>query len=632
MKSTLKIVAGLLSFAMVLTLVVGFAVSQADAQTVSFTRNLTVGSRGADVTDLQTILATGGFLSVSPTGYFGALTKAALGAWQASQGISPAVGYFGPISRAAIGGVAVTPTTPGCPAGALFNSLTGAPCTTGPSMVPGCTAGALFSSTTGQSCAGTPVTPGSTLDNTDGSITAGVSTVVPSTITIKKGETKDLIAEQLTASAGKVAVNRFDVQFSERPWLTFSKFELVDNATGNVIATKNISGAADFTEVTVGTAYLLRFDGLNYVVTPGQSQVLKVRGTLLAASDKVVGQAVTVTLPTNGIRAVNGKGYTETTGPSTALTATVTLTATGSAANVLVRVSPSTDDTRIQTTSTSGQTNDIKLAVYDFKSQNQPSTLNSLTLTIDTSTDYPTAVFKSVRLTDGTNSYYAATIGTTTTFTNMNIPLTLDTWKSLTVRADIADQDEFVSGTIASTTITVVSTTNPVGIDANYNAVTATAGAYSTNQITFLSDAISITGITSTKGTVTSEAGIWVAAYPLLTFTVNNTGNNPIYISKVSNSAIATTTSSGPTASSTVSSVVASGSTTGDTANAYIVNTSRTFTYNFSMLNNGGAATAKKLSITQINYGTGEAAGTGAGQNAEFTVNFGLENLYVQVP
>jgi hypothetical protein len=68
---------------------------------VSFTRDLTVGSKGADVSSLQQILINKGFLAISaPTGYFGPATKAALAKWQASAGISPAVGYFGPKSRA----------------------------------------------------------------------------------------------------------------------------------------------------------------------------------------------------------------------------------------------------------------------------------------------------------------------------------------------------------------------------------------------------------------------------------------------------------------------------------------------------------------------------------------------------
>ncbi len=62
----------------------------------NFTRDLTVGSKGADVTALQQMLG------VSPaTGYFGPLTKAALVKWQGANGVK-ATGYFGPLTRAKI--------------------------------------------------------------------------------------------------------------------------------------------------------------------------------------------------------------------------------------------------------------------------------------------------------------------------------------------------------------------------------------------------------------------------------------------------------------------------------------------------------------------------------------------------
>ncbi|HEY9481241.1 MAG TPA: peptidoglycan-binding domain-containing protein, partial [Candidatus Paceibacterota bacterium] len=61
---------------------------------VSFTRDLTIGSSGADVTALQN------FLNVTPaTGYFGSITKAAVTAYQSAHGV-PATGYFGPLTRA----------------------------------------------------------------------------------------------------------------------------------------------------------------------------------------------------------------------------------------------------------------------------------------------------------------------------------------------------------------------------------------------------------------------------------------------------------------------------------------------------------------------------------------------------
>lgn len=99
------------------------------ATSYNFTHNLTVGSKGSDVTALQHLLINQGSLKLSaPTGYFGSLTKAALAAYQKSVGISPAAGYFGPKTQAYVNSLAVAPpgTPPGTPppaGGALGLSL-----------------------------------------------------------------------------------------------------------------------------------------------------------------------------------------------------------------------------------------------------------------------------------------------------------------------------------------------------------------------------------------------------------------------------------------------------------------------------------------------------------------------------
>ncbi len=77
----------------------------------AFTRSLTVGSRGDDVTALQNYLKSTGNFSGTATGYFGSITKAAVAAWQTANGVSPAAGYFGTISRAKYVSVAGTSTT-----------------------------------------------------------------------------------------------------------------------------------------------------------------------------------------------------------------------------------------------------------------------------------------------------------------------------------------------------------------------------------------------------------------------------------------------------------------------------------------------------------------------------------------
>jgi peptidoglycan hydrolase-like protein with peptidoglycan-binding domain len=78
-----------------LLLCVFMAGSSARGAGFTFTRNLTIGIRGDDVFALQQFLITGDFLKISsPTGYFGPLTRAALGKWQASAGVYPPAGFF----------------------------------------------------------------------------------------------------------------------------------------------------------------------------------------------------------------------------------------------------------------------------------------------------------------------------------------------------------------------------------------------------------------------------------------------------------------------------------------------------------------------------------------------------------
>lgn len=64
-----------------------------------FTKYLAVGSTGAEVTALQKILISSGYLGGSATGYFGVLTKRAVMAYQSAHGVQ-ALGVVGPATRA----------------------------------------------------------------------------------------------------------------------------------------------------------------------------------------------------------------------------------------------------------------------------------------------------------------------------------------------------------------------------------------------------------------------------------------------------------------------------------------------------------------------------------------------------
>jgi hypothetical protein len=70
-------------------------------------RDLTVGSQGSDVIALQVALialdsgpSAKALATAGSTGYFGAMTQAALAEYQRAKGITPASGYYGPLTRA----------------------------------------------------------------------------------------------------------------------------------------------------------------------------------------------------------------------------------------------------------------------------------------------------------------------------------------------------------------------------------------------------------------------------------------------------------------------------------------------------------------------------------------------------
>jgi hypothetical protein len=116
------------------------------AGSYNFAVNLTVGSTGDDVMNLQKVLngdvetqvAASGVGSMgNETKTFGGLTKAAVIKFQKKYGISPAVGYVGPITRAKLNSMfAVAPSVPGTPAVPATPGVAGTLVVTAASMQP----------------------------------------------------------------------------------------------------------------------------------------------------------------------------------------------------------------------------------------------------------------------------------------------------------------------------------------------------------------------------------------------------------------------------------------------------------------------------------------------------------------
>ena len=106
MKNTkLKYIASVITLSAALALPISSAVAYSGGPNIFTGPDMTIGSTGPYVTELQGLLSELGYLSVPqgiPLGYFGSMTQEALARYQATLGVTPAAGYFGPITKSAM--------------------------------------------------------------------------------------------------------------------------------------------------------------------------------------------------------------------------------------------------------------------------------------------------------------------------------------------------------------------------------------------------------------------------------------------------------------------------------------------------------------------------------------------------
>jgi len=156
----------LLGIAIVVGLGLAFSASAYDFGAAT----LRVGSRGADVMEVQRVVGA------NPVdGIFGPMTKAAVEAWQVNRGLTPD-GIVGPATKAAMSSSPLLGTFPaGCTSNEGFSSTTGLSCAVVVGTLPaGCTSTAGFSPTTGQSCSVVTTLPAGCTSTVGYSPTTGV--------------------------------------------------------------------------------------------------------------------------------------------------------------------------------------------------------------------------------------------------------------------------------------------------------------------------------------------------------------------------------------------------------------------------------------------------------------------------
>lgn len=574
--------------------VVAFALTAVSAD-AAFTRDLTLGSTGADVIELQTILETNGYLTIpagTSKGYFGMLTKTAVMKWQAAVGISPAAGYFGPISRAkiAMGG---TPSVPG-----------------------------------------TPSTP-SDLSGGDGDFDEFDVLGNPDSTDVEEDETEEVLAFEFDAEDSDLLIERLDVLFAEKnsntdkPWkvLETVSVSINDDEVADIDASE--SDAWDEEE---SDEYSLRFDDIDFKAEEGETTKVVISVTAQDTLESADLGTWGVEIMDDGIRALNADGiqvYEGTSnndidGDSDERTFTLDTATIG---DLSLSVDDDENEDRTVEVDEDDDTNDEVLYIATVESQDGDNNIEEVTVTIATTTGTTNGLSDFVKtlylFIDGDE------VGSETVsdddgseaivFDDLDVTIDEDDEVEFEVRADFDNQDGNYATTTTGVYVDIVSIDF---VDAQDDDQTETDSSNG-GAITLSVDALAVE-IAETPSAVSPLANDESKGRFFVEFTVSAPENEDIYIPYGATTSTAVGSgkgaeflvvdSSGATVTATTTdtnNVLRKVSGASDTGSYYKISQGGTATFSLEVIvDNTGAAAARTLGVqlTGVNYKVGSAA------------------------
>ncbi|MFA6094485.1 MAG: peptidoglycan-binding domain-containing protein [Candidatus Paceibacterota bacterium] len=554
-------------------------IAQLSGSTVStpagyvYSTDLTVGSRGADVSALQAKLG------VTPaTGYFGAITKAAVQAYQATKGIS-ATGYVGPLTRAALNVAAPVVVTPG-----------------------------------------TPTTPVVTTSGEEGSLDINDTLSVDSSIE-EGDEDVQVLGLEVEAKDSDIVISRIDVDFKATTVATGASDRLtryIDSVAlvldGKTIDTMDASEADEDSDV-----YSFRFTGLSGVVKADEVAELFVEVTAVENVDgDDEGTTWTVAIPVSGIRAVDGAGisdtYSKVAGSQTDLEGTVeTFDVAGlSGEDLVVSEATSNPDAQSIEVDESDDTTDVTALVFKLKANDGDMVVNEIPVVIATTsgaTSTITGMFKKVYLYDGSDLLDSVTIASANAsgevlFEDLDLSIDEDDTVTLTVKVDLNDTDDatFANGDAAEVSVGV---SNDFDVENVQGDVVSVSGSANGETMTFYVNGISVKEVSTSVVASNDSETVFGNEYTIK-FSVTSFGEDA-YILK---GATTTATSTGvqfaivnPISGSTVSSDLSSDADL--TGGSYLVQEGQTETFTLKVTVENGATSSTNyvgVKLAEVNF------------------------------
>lgn len=381
------------------------------AGSYTYSKDLTIGSTGADVVALQSALESKGFLVIPvgvSKGYFGPLTQRALASYQASVGISPAAGYFGPITRA------------------HFNSMV---------VIPGNGGG------TGNNDGGstTDTLKGGEASLEDYNLKKGNDSDV------SEGDEGEVAVIEFDVEDGDVKIERLDLTFEfmgttgeDKPWKAFDRITLRDE-DGDKIASEDVSDEDDWLDED--EPFVFRFSGLKYVVREGDKAEISVEIEAAGSVDDADTNGANdwkVYVDDDSIRAIDAEGIYQYIGDDSDAV-TFGIEEEGAGEGIDIKSSSSDPKASTLLVDSNDKSEWHEVFIFNLEADENDIEVDKLVLTVDTDTaDFEDVVNDMVIEIDGEefDDYKVANANST------SATVTFDIDKDFTIDAD--DMSEVV--------------------------------------------------------------------------------------------------------------------------------------------------------------------------------------------
>lgn len=498
-----KIILSVSAIALAFAFSVSFvgAATNSDSVLKQFNTNLTKGSKGSDVSDLQTYLVASGDLVIPAgvsMGNFGSLTKSALAKFQARMGIAPAAGYFGPKTQAYVNTHAATGGSVGSTVGLCPNGMT---------LASNCMAGSTGS------------TVGNTTPGVEGTInlTQESSGVMSS---VYEGDTKaSLIGFKVEAKSSDVNVQRVNVTIGTSTnayTKVFSKIYLID-ANGNVLASKSLNSSTVNRESSnreSSTKYTVTLSGFNALVKKDAKSSFYIAFDLAGGISTEYRGTQTLTIETSAVRAQDGAGIDQYSGSGFSRSVTISKSLSDSA-SLTLSTDPNVVKSNTYPANSGSASNEAdKVTVASFRALAEKDGVLVRDLTISASSTANLATQPTAYLYNGSTQIASAsgvTTGTITVyaFTSIDQTIAKDMTNTYTVKVD-------VRGAVSTADIFKINKVSVSSAESLVSGTTVTVTDLTTvgNDITFVSQGvvtdlssknINITTVRDTNG-VTTEA------------------------------------------------------------------------------------------------------------------------------